>query len=244
MKNSKTMILVFISIIIFILGIKAQGNSETDAEILVKAFNQTGAEFDSYWLHIGLPFTEYSDDKQLLAIGNQLSTLLMLPNMSELQKNGAQNIYVSKGTWGKASSAELLLKRESDQSKQIYLIFRIEGDQSLEDFKNFYTILEKKLQKTQISPIIMSCVQGNINDKLSDVDQFVLIDKVLDNLSAKEVEKLNTELVKSISAYSSKIKNQIWTSNHKMNLQVATHVNQQDKKTVITMGTPIITIEY
>lgn len=242
-NRGKIVTLILISLF-FILGLSAQGNQQEDIEVIIHAFQEAGAELESYWLHIGMPYGTYQNDELLLLTGNQLSDSFQLPKVTDLVKSGKQRIYVSKGTWGNGTEVELQLKRQNDEMEEMYFIFKLKGNHSLENFKAHYQKLTYKAQEFQISPKINSCIQGNINDKLSDIDQFVLIDDMLHKLDAREVEKLDTDLVKSISAFSPRIKHSIWTGNQKMNVQIAAHVNKLTQKTVLTMGTPIITIEY
>lgn len=239
----KRVIIIFISVF-FILGLKAQGNDEQDIEILIDAFRKTNAELELYWLHVGIPYKKILNDSQLLSEGKKLSSIFLLPESDNLKKINNQNLYYSFGSWGYGTEAELILKRVNEQTNETYLLFRLKGVNSLDDLKVYYELLSEKMLENQISPKINSCIQGKINDKLGNTEQFVLINKILKSINADRVEMLNTDLVKSVSAYSSKIKNYIWTSNNKMNVQISTHFDSLNKKTILTLGTPIITIEY
>lgn len=244
MEFKKTIAIFFVLIIIFNLGLTAQGNQDNDVELLIKAFEKSGATMENYWLNIGLPYNKYFGDKEMLIAGNNLSYILQLPKLEQLQLIGNQQLYSTKGNWGKGTEVELQLKRVNDQSNDSYLIFRLKGNDSLANLATNYERLMSYLEEIQISPKINACIQGNINDTLDNEQQFVLIKDILKILEASEIERLDTVLVKSVSAYSPKLQNSIWTSVNKMNLQVATHVNSQTKKTILTLGTPIITIEY
>lgn len=235
---------VILTGMIFFLALTVQGNEQQDIELLIQSFHKTEAQLDTYWLHFGFPYEEYRSDDLLLLTGNRLSSTLMLPEMTDLVKINQQKIYLNQGTWGKGTEVTIQIKRKSEQSKEMYLVFRLEGNRSLDDFRTFYKLLYSKMQEIQFPPKINSCIQGNINDKLENEEQDVLIDDILNHLNAKVVEKLDTDLVKSVSAYSPLMKYSIWTGNNKMNIQVATHVNNLEEKTVLTLGTPIITIEY
>lgn len=242
-KQKKAFILVLISIS-FILGLTGKETDQNHIEPFVQTFQKTGAVLDSYWLHIGIPYGMYVDDQQLLKTGNELSSWFELPQLKDLTEIQSQKGFAVKGTWGEETEAELRLIRQNEQTKEMYLIFRLKGTDSLEKMQSHYKRLHNILEKIRISPIISSCIQGNINDTLDDVRQLTLIEEVIHNLSAEKVEMLDTKLVKSISAYSPKLGYSIWTGHQKMNLQIAAHVNKIEQKTILTMGTPIITIEY
>lgn len=244
MRYSKAIIIMLFISIFFTFGLNVQGNSDQSIEILIDTFQESGAELSNYWINVGIPYITLSESDDLLAIGNELSQSLMLPEAEKLVTLGEQKAYFTKGTWGNGTEVELQLKAQSLGSNKLYLIFRLKGDKDLAQMAGYYNLLKEKLEENQISPKINTCIQGNINDKLSGVDQFVLIKELLHNVGAKEVEKLDTDLVKSVSAYSLEFESFIWTNNNKMNIQIASHVNNLQQKTVITIGTPIITVEY
>ena len=240
----KVFVIISVFGIILNIGLTAQGNQGNDSELLIKSFTETNAEVEAYWLSVGQPYLQFTGDNDLLENGKQLSEVLELPVSTILKDINNQLIYHTIGTWGKGTEIELQLKRVSNQDNRTYLIFRLKGQESVEDLSEFYSKLDSKLQQIQITPVINACIQGFINDKLNNDQQFVLIKGILESLQASEIEQLDTALVKSISAYTPKLNNSIITGGQKMNLQVASHVNNLDNKTILTLGTPIITIEY
>lgn len=241
--RKKAVLLVLISLF-FVLGLQVQQNESKDIELLITSFKSVDAELDNYWLHLGVPYGEYTNDNQLLQLGNKLSEIFLLPANDKLESFNNLSYYATTGSWGNGTKVELQLKPQNDENNNLYLIFRLIGDGDLDTMAQYYNDLSTILVQNDIPLKINSCIQGNINDKLSNVDQFVLIENILHILTAKEVEKLDTALVKSVSAYSAEFDNYIMTNGQKMNLQIATHVDNMNKKTVITLGTPIITVEY
>ncbi len=244
MEIGKKAFILFIISLLFMIGMIVHGYEQQDIHMLIQAFEYSGADLNAYSLHVAIPYGKYKNNQQLLSEGKELSQRFHLPQSKKLVEIGLEKGYLSKGSWGKASEAELQWKRISKQHQELYLVFKLNGTDSLEQFQKDYQQLLEILQKNQMSPIINSCIQGNINDKLSNIQQVVLIEKIIHILGGEKVETLNTALVKSISAYSPKIQHSIWTGHKKMNVQVATHVNKLTQTTILTMGTPIITIEY
>jgi hypothetical protein len=68
--------------------------------------------------------------------------------------------------------------------------------------------------------------------------------KVLTLLRAREVEGMRTDHTVSLSALSSMLPGGIETGGGMMNLQVAARMDSEARAVVLTIGTPIITIEY
>lgn len=88
---------------------------------------------------------------------------------------------------------------------------------------------------------IFSCVRANDSAKMK-LGLSNEGNQLLKDFSADSIEKINEKTFVSISAYTKEWKNVISTGDKKMNLQVA--LRKDDGMTTITLGTPIITIEY
>ena len=100
------------------------------------------------------------------------------------------------------------------------------------------------LQHFDTLPKIDTCIQGFLDDTLNVDLQLALIGQIEEKLAVESVEEVQLENVISRSGYSPFIDRSIMTGNRPMNLQVATHVDRKEGRTVVTVGTPIITIEY
>lgn len=90
-------------------------------------------------------------------------------------------------------------------------------------------------------PIIYTCVQGVLNDKIEGVLQNKT-DQVLKDLSARAIEQIEERAFVSVSAYNKKWDDALSTNREKINVQIA--IRSTDNKDTIVVGTPIITSEY
>ncbi|GED15484.1 YwmB family TATA-box binding protein [Aneurinibacillus migulanus] len=93
-------------------------------------------------------------------------------------------------------------------------------------------------------PQIISCVRGKYNGKLENDLQKKKASQLLASLEGTMVESLEEETVLSYSAYSPLFHTVVETNQRTMNLQVAAHYDTYMQGTMITVGTPIITVEY
>ncbi len=126
-----------------------------------------------------------------------------------------------------------------------YLIYEVNGDASPmlsseminEEVKNRLSDLFRKDTK------IFTGVTGIIHDKLN-FGLSVKAEELLKKFSATKVEELNEETFISLSAYTELWDTYIITNQKKMNLQVALRNTGMGGETTITIGTPIITVEY
>ncbi|MFX3617557.1 MAG: YwmB family TATA-box binding protein [Sporolactobacillus sp.] len=106
---------------------------------------------------------------------------------------------------------------------------------------------QKKLIRQNLDEIfqgqeqIFSCVKAldGVKMKSGLIEQG---ERYLKLFSAAPIERLNEKTFVSISAYTKTWNDDIISGKRKMNLQVA--LRRDDGRTVVTMGTPIITQEY
>ncbi|WP_412678005.1 YwmB family TATA-box binding protein [Bacillus wiedmannii] len=103
----------------------------------------------------------------------------------------------------------------------------------------------KYIQKTNKifseKPIIYTCVQGVLNDKIEGVLQNKT-NQFLKDLSARAIEQIEERAFVSVSAYNRKWDDALSTNREKINVQIA--IRSTDNKDTIVVGTPIITSEY
>ncbi|MCL1631264.1 YwmB family TATA-box binding protein [Sporolactobacillus sp. CPB3-1] len=88
---------------------------------------------------------------------------------------------------------------------------------------------------------IYTCVKADRSAKMN----LALIEegkRYLDLFSAAPVERLQEKTFVSISAYTKAWNNAIYTKNKKMNIQAA--LRNDGDRTIIVLGSPIITVEY
>jgi hypothetical protein len=88
---------------------------------------------------------------------------------------------------------------------------------------------------------IYTCVKAYRSAKM----KLALIDegkRYLNLFSAAPIERLQEKTFVSISAYTKTWNNAIYTANKKMNIQAA--LRNDGERTIIVLGSPIITMEY
>ncbi|MFV9510426.1 YwmB family TATA-box binding protein [Tepidibacillus sp. LV47] len=241
MINKKYLGLFLLVSILFIFGMTIPNNHTNDLQLLIKGFQEAQAELSAYYLHVGIPYQQIKEE-QLLAKGNELSEIFHIP-FGRIERVNKEPFYISKGKWRNNTEVELQLKKINENTGT-YLVIKVTGNHSLKNLEADYQTFYKKLQKAHINSKINTCIQGKINDKLDNVGQYRLIQNLLNKFDAKMIEELKTDLVTSVSAYSLRFGQVIQTRGGQMNIQVATHYDSLHNQTILTIGTPIITIEY
>lgn len=107
-----------------------------------------------------------------------------------------------------------------------------------------YLKFSKSLNNIGLKQEINTSIQGEINKKMEYDEQYELLENILNRLGATLIEKLDEKLVISLSGYTDQLDRTVITNGRKMNIQVASHYNELNDVTVITIGNPVITMEY
>ncbi|MED1722462.1 YwmB family TATA-box binding protein [Brevibacillus parabrevis] len=126
-----------------------------------------------------------------------------------------------------------------------YLVLELSGGrESLLYIEQIQETFAKALKNADFIPQISTCIRGLYNVKMSVDQQGGKIMSIFATLQATELERLQDETVVSISGHTPMWEPFIALNGQKMNLQVATHRDSGNAGTWVTVGTPIITVEY
>lgn len=116
---------------------------------------------------------------------------------------------------------------------------------------NNYTELIAERQKLDsyytarnAKPKVSSCIIGAYDGKLAENNMRAEIADAMSAVEAKEVEGLQDDELKSISAFSGNINSFVMSNNKKVNIQIAMRYSSYDDKTYIWIGSPLIHVEY
>jgi len=105
-------------------------------------------------------------------------------------------------------------------------------------------LLQRALSAEKIQPNLRACVRGAIPVKWEGAKAQASIRHIFKQNGIQSIEGFTSQLETSISGYTSSIPQSILSKQKPMNVQMAVHYNETMKQTVLTIGTPIITIEY
>ncbi|WP_171038252.1 YwmB family TATA-box binding protein [Aquibacillus sediminis] len=126
-----------------------------------------------------------------------------------------------------------------EASHQIEVIYTIKGenDYKTEDLAN---IAHSHLDIFTKNATIFTCISTQVNDTIDNVYVF---DTLLSNLQVETLDHIQEEDFQVVSGYSPRFETAIPHSDRAMNVQMAAREGLGGK-TTITIGTPILTIEY
>ncbi|GAB6467901.1 YwmB family TATA-box binding protein [Bacillus pacificus] len=231
----KAILIVALSVVLFLVGYREMKpiSDEQKMESMIAAVEKNDAKVEKWsWLA-----------RETKTISNIHTFQKLLNDVKD--KANIQKWELEKSPDGyKATS----YKKYSSYEERVVVTWSKENTK-----ENTFIIFEvsgakwdpKYIQKTNKifseKPIIYTCVQGVLNDKIEGVLQNKT-NQFLKDLSARAIEQIEERAFVSVSAYNKKWDDALSTNREKINVQIA--IRSTDNKDTIVVGTPIITSEY
>ncbi|RXT04380.1 YwmB family TATA-box binding protein [Ammoniphilus sp. CFH 90114] len=212
-------------------------------EQILQAMEQTGAKAERLYLHLGTKYRTFNHPEEVKEFAKQLGTEL---GLTETRDHQLESEFRYKSLHHPVlTELRITMMKSRSNSWDSYLTLKLSAKSTdLEVLKTQHEHVHKVLERSQILPHFNTCVQGNYNVTLENDVQLLKLNKLLDLLGAEVVEQVQDPTVTSVSAYTPQLPSYILTNGRQMNVQAGTHVDQLLGITRITIGTPIITIEY
>ena len=152
-----------------------------------------------------------------------------------------KQIYIQSNTLEKSISIIGIKKN----SKESYIIIDILENKVYKNIVDIYTILEKSLYKYSNIVDISTCISGEFSKKLQFSKYDDIFQEILYNMSAEEIDRVESENMVSITAYSELFdENYLEYLGNKINLNIGIRYSEDDDKTLIYIATPIIKLDY
>lgn len=227
-------IVVFILFAVFIFSRSVQSESELK---LVNVFHRLRIQSETYVLHYGSPLKLMSE-REAIQFLRPFGEYFRLPlKVSHTIEQGT--IYELLGKFH-SFDIKLRLLLGGKAAHAPYFSLQVIGKGV---FDNDLVTIKKQLvhflRINKQKPHFHFSIQGY--DKA--ISQKEIMKQALHLLHSKKVEEMKDQTV-SVSAYSPVLGETIKTAGGEMNVQIATRQDVDRKRVLVTMGTPIITIEY
>lgn len=213
-----------------------------NAHPLVQTVESDEWQVESWMVHHGASLGQPLSDQQL-------KRLIRYFRLSfQTTPNSIQSERVLSSDWWRNIPLEIRVIRRGHEKNKVradYLVVNMKAvgqhAQSLEDAVDY---VSTGLEQAGLEPNIHVSIQGATPRMLNRSEQQQFIHRVMHNVNAHEVEALRDTTSTSVSAFSPHFGTPIMTNGREMNVQIAARNDNINNRTVITMGTPIITIEY
>lgn len=252
MKKYLKVIILFITILLIhnIWMSKVESVPVMTEEPLYRAIQATGAEVESLTIHSYAVVTMKENEVENLdnAI-NYLAEHFELKK-EEIVKEIIQNskecsIKICGNVDGQNISITLKKLFAENIADKIHLSIKIE-----EDHPESYNLIYRKeklleiFRKFFVEPHITTCLEGYLDGKLRKGAADCCIRDALDSIGADMNSRVDGGNYISVTGYTSLIDDKIIAGNIPVNINMAIRYHTLDNRTYITIGSPLILVEY
>lgn len=236
MKETISSILLVV-ILIFFYGQAGQGK-EDNLLYIVNSLDELNANISEWSIYYKYD-VRYSDSLSTFR-EHEANLKNKYPNFQWVEKNVKDHhILITGKINGNNNREKIVITAIKEGNKyKILQTYSFTGENWSED--EYLKLTNHLDNKNNLYFTVKSKITPTQHQKLSD-----MANNILDKLSAKPVEQLAEENFVSVSAYKNSWDNYLPTKNkEKMNLQLGLRKNPDKKLISLTIGSPIITIEY
>ena len=216
------------------------------ASKLLQTLEDSGATGVSILVRARVALGEVQRQEEVTELAKMWAKQLEIP-LSLIEESRNNDVLMYRTTYkqnGVSVRYEMTSVPENG-SFDTYLVLELSGGrESLLYIEQIQETFAKALKNADFIPQISTCIRGLYNVKMSVDQQGGKIMSIFATLQATELERLQDETVVSISGHTPMWEPFIALNGQKMNLQVATHRDSGNAGTWVTVGTPIITVEY
>jgi hypothetical protein len=220
-----------------------------EVKYVKRSFQATQAEVLGYFIHNRSELDRhFASTRELQQIADNLKQDFAIQKAKQVCRTTSnQNVLELAGTWRTATQILIILAsfRESNGSGSTVLIVNLHSQEGqLDHLEHDANQVERIVTNLKFTPQISACIEGFTNARMVGVQADRLISQALSAVSAHPIEGVRSDLLTSISGYSSEIPGYIMSNGKQMNLQVAVHYDAYHHRTNVLVGTPIITETY
>lgn len=231
----KAILIVALSVVLFLVGYREMKpiSDEQKMECMIKALEKNDAKVEKWsWLA-----RETKTISNIHTFQKLLNDVKDKANIQKWEVEQSPDGYKATSYKKFASHEERVVVTWSKENtkENTFIIFEVSGAKWDPKY------VQKVNKIFSEKPIIYTCVQGVLNDKIEGVLQNKT-NQVLKDLSARAIEQVEERAFVSVSAYNKKWDDALSTNREKINVQIA--IRSTDNKDTIVVGTPIITSEY
>ncbi|HBG1011516.1 TPA: YwmB family TATA-box binding protein, partial [Clostridioides difficile] len=145
----------------------------------------------------------------------------------------------------KGSDKEISIKGINKNNKESYIVVDILDNKVYKHKEVIYSNVENVLNKYSSQVDVSACIVGEYTKRLQNNKYDDILQKILYNMSAKQIDEVKDVNFLSITAYSKVLNDyELEYLGEKINLNIGIKYNEDDGKTLIYIATPIIKLDY
>lgn len=234
-------------LLLFIIGIftshaAVKYNNWTDN--FIDTFEKTDASFKFYNIKTNFVASDITSKKQIENICTDIlkSLDININNIKcEEEKDNKLKIYAQ--TQDDYYSVSFTAVKKNN--KEYYIIVDILNNKVYKNIVDIYKNLNDVLNKYSNDAEIYLCIAGEYTKNLQFYKSNDILENILYNMNAKEIDRIKEDNLISVTAYSDLLtENDLDYLENKINLNIGIRYSENEDKTLIYMATPIIKLDY
>ncbi|MPN29113.1 hypothetical protein SDC9_176564 [bioreactor metagenome] len=234
-------------LLLFIIGIftsyaSVKYNNWTDN--FINTFEQTEANFKFYNIKINCVVSNVNSKKQIESMCTDIVNSLNL-NADKIKLREEHDNEIKIYAQIKDGSYNVSFTAIKKNSKEYYIIIDILSNKVYKNIGDIYRNLDDILHRRSNDVQIYLCMAGEYTKKLQLYKSNDILENILYNMNAKEIDRVREDNLISVTAYSKLLKeNDLDYLENKINLNIGIRYSENEDKTLIYMATPIIKLDY
>ncbi|RDY22820.1 hypothetical protein CHF27_011340 [Romboutsia maritimum] len=134
------------------------------------------------------------------------------------------------------------VKKSKDEA---YIIVDILDNKVYKNIVDIYNLMEDTLNRYSNQVDIYTCIAGEYTKRLQINKYDDILQKILYNMNADEIDRVQEKNFLSVTAYSKLLnENYLEYLGYKINLNIGMRYSEDDEKTIIYIATPIMKLDY
>ena len=211
----------------------------------LETFNNTQADFKFYNIKanglINYDISKNEIKDICIDIVNDLGLEESNIKWDEKWDENEKQIYIQSNNSDKNISI-IGIKKNSNES---YIIIDILSNKVYKNIVDIYTIIETSLYKYSNVVDISTCISGEFSKNLQFSKCNDILQEILYNMNAEEIDRVKNENMISVTAYSKFLEdNYLEYLGNQINLNIGIRYSEDEDKTLIYIATPIIKLDY
>lgn len=240
--------MIFIFLILMMMGIIisfADTKSKNEYNELIQTFINTEAKFNFYNIKANGSINYNISKEEMVDMCTEILNNLGLEESDlaweEIWNKDEKQIHLT-GKIEDESISIIFIKKNAEEA---HIMVDILQNKVYKNIVGVYTVLENTLEKFAINADINTCISGEYSKKLHLSKCNDILTKILYNMNAQEVDRIQEENFISVTADSKILQeNDLEYLGNNINLNIGMRYSEDEDKTLIYLATPIIKLDY
>ena len=234
-------------LLLFIIGIftsYAGVKYNNWADNFMKTFEQTDAKFKFYNIKINCVVSDITNKNQIENICESIVNYLNLnTNKIKWREENSEGFKICAQIQDNSYSVSFTAIKKNN--KEYYIIVDILNNKVYKNIVDIYQTLNDMFNKFSKDIDIYLCIAGEYTKNLQLYKSNDILENILYNMNAKEIDRIKEDNLISVTAYSNLlVENNLDYLDNKINLNIGIRYSENEDKTLIYMATPIIKLDY